>query len=174
MAWLFDQAINSDTAFVTIKSASDYLSETGKARNGDRVKELASRLSRLTGLVIGIERRSSEATQTVMLPMIASSNLPNNLTVQLKAEKNGQKTIPGLETPFGIQLEERFFQDIKKHHVAIPRRLWMQLQGQKGTFCGVSPSNSPLWSAPYSQAQEVFVANTAKPLKGGRHQTNTS
>ena len=67
-----------------------------------------------------------------MLPMIASSNLPNNLTVQLKAESNGQKSIPGLENPFGIQLEERFFQDIKKHHVAIPRRLWMQLQGQKG------------------------------------------
>ncbi len=132
MAWLFDKAINSDTAFVTIKSASDYLRETGKARNGDRVKELASRLSRLTGLVIGIERRSNGATQTVMLPMIASSNLPSNLTVQLKAEKNGQKAIPGLENPFGIQLEERFFQDIKKHHVAIPRRLWMQLQGQKG------------------------------------------
>ena len=132
MAWLFDKAINSDTAFVTIKSASDYLRETGKSRNGDRVKELAARLSRLTGLVIGIERRSSGATQTVMLPMIASSNLPNNLTVQLRAETGGQRAIPGLENPFGIQLEERFFQDIKRHHVAIPRRLWMQLQGQKG------------------------------------------
>jgi hypothetical protein len=118
MAWLFDKAINSDTAFVTINSANDYLKETGKSRNGDRVKELAARLSRLTGLVIGIERRSS--------------NLPNTLTVQLEAEKNGQKRIPGLENPFGIQLEERFFQDIKRHHVAIPRRLWMQLQGQKG------------------------------------------
>jgi hypothetical protein len=120
MAWLFDKAINSDTAFVTIKSASDYLRETGKSRNGDRVKELAARLSRLTGLVIGIERRSSGSTQTVMLPMIASSNLPSNLTVQLKAENNGQRFIPGIENPFGIQLEERFFQDIKKH------------QGQKG------------------------------------------
>lgn len=132
MAWLFDKAINSDSAFVTIKSASDYLRETGKARNGDRVKELAARLSRLTGLVIGIERRSTSAKQTVMLPMIASSNLPNNLTVQLQAENSGQQSIPGLENPFGIQLEERFFQDIKRHHVAIPRRLWMQLQGQKG------------------------------------------
>lgn len=132
MAWLFDKAINSDSAFVTIRSASDYLRETGKARNGDRVKELAARLSRLTGLVIGIERQSNGATQTVMLPMIASSNLPNNLTVQLKAENSGQKSIPGMENPFGIQLEERFFQDIKKHHVAIPRKLWMQLQGQKG------------------------------------------
>ncbi len=132
MAWLFDKAINSDTAFVTIKSASDYLRESGKSRNGDRVKELAARLSRLTGLVIGIERRSSGATQTVMLPMIAASNLPNNLTVQLEAETHGQVSIPGLENPFGIQLEERFFQDIKRHHVAIPRRLWLQLQGQKG------------------------------------------
>jgi hypothetical protein len=132
MAWLFDKAINSDTAFVTIKSASDYLRETGKSRNGDRVKELAARLSRLTGLVIGIERRGSTSTQTIMLPMIASSNLPSNLTVQLKAENSGQRSIPGMENPFGIQLEERFFQDIKKHHVAIPRRLWLQLQGQKG------------------------------------------
>jgi len=132
MAWLFDKAINSDSAFVTIKSASDYLRESGKSRNGDRVKELAARLSRLTGLVIGIERRSSGATQTVMLPMIAASNLPNNLTIQLEAETSGQTRIPGLENPFGIQLEERFFQDIKRHHVAIPRRLWLQLQGQKG------------------------------------------
>lgn len=132
MAWLFDKAINSDTAFVTIRSASDYLRESGKSRNGDRVKELAARLSRLAGLVVGIERKSSGATQTVMLPMIAASNLPNNLTVQLEAETNGQRSIPGLENPFGVQLEERFFQDIKRHHVAIPRRLWLQLQGQKG------------------------------------------
>ena len=132
MAWLFDKAINSDTSFVTIKSASEYLRETGKKRNGDRVKELAARLRRLTGLVIGIERRASGTTQTVMLPMIAASNLPHNLTVQLQAENSGQERIPGLENPFGIQLEERFFQDIKRHHVAIPRRLWMQLQGQKG------------------------------------------
>ena len=67
-----------------------------------------------------------------MLPMIAASNLPHNLTVQLQAENSGQERIPGLENPFGIQLEERFFQDIKRHHVTIPRRLWMQLQGQKG------------------------------------------
>ncbi len=132
MAWLFDKAINSDTSFVTMKSASDYLKETGKSRNGDRIKELAARLGRLTGLVIGIERRSTGATQTVMLPMIASSNLPHNLTLQLEAENSGQSSIPGLENPFGIQLEERFFQDIKRHHVAIPRRLWLQLQGQKG------------------------------------------
>ena len=132
MAWLFDKAINSDTPFVTIRSASDYLRETGKSRNGDRVKELAARLSRLTGLVVGIERRSTGATQTVMLPMIAASNLPNNLSVQLQSEGSGQRSIPGLENPFGIQLEERFFNDIKRHHVAIPRRLWLQLQGQKG------------------------------------------
>ena len=132
MAWLFDKAINSDTAFVTIKNASEYLRETGKKRNQDRVKELAERLSRLTGLVIGIERRGEKTTQTVMLPMVAASNLPNNLRTQLDAEENGQKLLPGLENPFGIQLEERFFQDIKRHHVAIPRRLWLKLQGQKG------------------------------------------
>ena len=32
MAWLFDMAINSDSSFVTIKSASDYIKETGKKR----------------------------------------------------------------------------------------------------------------------------------------------
>jgi hypothetical protein len=132
MAWLFDKAINSDSSFVTIRSASDYLRETGKKRNGDRVKELALRLGRLAGLVIGIERRANNATQTIMLPMISSSNLPHNLTLQLAAEDSGQKSIPGLEHRFGLQLEERFFQDIKRHHVAIPRRLWLQLQGQKG------------------------------------------
>lgn len=132
MAWLFDKAINSKTSFVTIKNATEYLRETGKQRNGDRVKELAARMRRLSGLVIGIERRGETNTLTMMLPMIAASNLPHNLAVQLNAENNGQKPLPGLENPFGIQLEERFFQDIKRHHVAIPRRLWLQLQGQKG------------------------------------------
>jgi hypothetical protein len=174
MAWLFDKAINSDTAFVTIKSASDYLRETGKSRNGDRVKELAARLSRLTGLVIGIERRGGGSTQTVMLPMIASSNLPSNLTVQLRAESNGQKSIPGMENPFGIQLEERFFQDIKKHHVSIPRRLWMQLQGQKGgpqltdllTFfvyrCYCAQSETVI---PWSGLREQFPQDDSNPRR---------
>jgi hypothetical protein len=106
MAWLFDKAINSDTAFVTIKSASDYLRETGKSRNGDRVKELAARLSRLTGLVIGIERRSSGSTQTVMLPMIASSNLPSNLTVQLTTAND---SFQALRTRLAFNLKSGFF-----------------------------------------------------------------
>ncbi len=174
MAWLFDKAINSDTSFVTIKSASEYLRETGKKRNGDRVKELAARLRRLTGLVIGIERRASGTTQTVMLPMIAASNLPHNLTVQLQAENNGQERIPGLENPFGIQLEERFFQDIKRHHVAIPRRLWMQLQGQKGgpqlqdllTFfvyrCYCAQSETVI---PWAGLREQFPQNDSNPRR---------
>ena len=174
MAWLFDKAINSDTAFVTIKSASDYLKETGKSRNGDRVRELAARLGRLTGLVIGIERRSNGATQTVMLPMIAASNLPHNLTVQLEAENDGQKSIPGLENPFGIQLEERFFQDIKRHHVAIPRRLWLQLQGQKGgpqlqdllTFfvyrCYCAQSETVI---PWASLKEQFPQDDSNPRR---------
>ena len=174
MAWLFDKAINSDTAFVTIKSASDYLRETGKSRNGDRVKELAARLARLSGLVIGIERRSTGSTQTVMLPMIASSNLPNNLTLQLKAENAGQKQLPGIENPFGIQLEERFFQDIKRHHVAIPKRLWLQLQGQKGgpqlqdllTFfvyrCYCAQSETVI---PWSGLREQFPQDDSNPRR---------
>jgi hypothetical protein len=132
MAWLFDKAINSETSFVTIKNATEYLREIGKQRNGDRVKELAARLRRLSGLVIGIERRGETTTRTMMLPMIAASNLPHNLTMQLESEESGQKALPGLGNLFGIQLEERLFQDIKRHHVAIPRRLWLQLQGQKG------------------------------------------
>ncbi len=133
MAWLFDKAINSDTPFVTIKNAGEYFRDTGKTRNGKRVKELAERLRRLTGLIIGIERIVAGRTQTVMLPVIAASNLPNNLTITIDAEENGQSSIPGLENRFGIQLEERFFQDIKNHHVAIPRRLWARLQGQQGS-----------------------------------------
>ena len=132
MAWLFDKAINSDTSFVTIRSAGDYLRETGKQRNGDRVKELAARLSRLAGLVIGIERRASGTTQTVMLPMIAASNLPHNLTTELNKEKSGQGSIPGLENPFGIQLEERFFQDIKRHHVVISTKALVAATGAEG------------------------------------------
>lgn len=165
MAWLFDKAINSDTAFVTIKSASDYLRETGKSRNGDRVKELAARLSRLTGLVIGIERRGAGSTQTVMLPMIASSNLPSNLTVQLRAENSGQRSIPGMENPFGIQLEERFFQDIK--NITLPSR--------EGCGCnskGKKAGPSSLICSRFSSIDAT--ARKAKQLYRGRGCANNS
>jgi hypothetical protein len=132
MAWLFDKAINSETSFVPIRSANEYFRETGKSRSGDRVKDLAGRLRRLSGLVIGIERPRENSSQTIVLPMIAASHLPHSLALQLHAENTGQRSFPGLENPFGIQLEERFFQDIKRHHVAIPRKLWLELQGNKG------------------------------------------
>jgi hypothetical protein len=130
MAWLFDKAINSETSFVPIRSANEYFRETGKSRSGDRVKDLAGRLRRLSGLVIGIERPRENSSQTIVLPMIAASHLPHSLT--LLELPTGQTSLPGLENPFGIQLEERFFQDIKRHHVAIPRKLWLELQGNKG------------------------------------------
>jgi hypothetical protein len=135
MAWLFDKAINSETSFVPIRSANEYFKDTGKSRSGDRVKDLAERLRRLSGLVIGIERPRENSSQTIVLPMIAASHLPHSLarlTLRLHAENTGQGSFPGLENPFGIQLEERFFQDIKRHHVAIPRKLWLELQGNKG------------------------------------------
>jgi hypothetical protein len=131
MAWLFDKAINSDTSFVPIRSANEYLRETGKSRNGDRVKELAERLRRLSGLVIGIERPRETSSQTIVLPMISAAHLPHSLTLRL-SEEDSQRTLPGLDNPFGIQLEDRFFQDIKRHHVVIPRRLWLDLQSHKG------------------------------------------
>jgi hypothetical protein len=132
MAWLFDKAINSETSFVPIRSANEYFRETGKSRSGDRVKDLAGRLRRLSGLVIGIERPRENSSQTIVLPMIAASHLPHSLTLRLQSENTGQTSLPGLENPFGIQLEERFFQDIKRHHVVIPRKLWLELQGNKG------------------------------------------
>jgi|ERR1035437_1055130 hypothetical protein len=132
MAWLFDKAINSETSFVPIRSANEYFRETRKSRSGDRVKDLASRLRRLSGLVIGIERPRENSSQTIVLPIIAASHLPHSLTLRLHSENTGQTSLPGLENPFGIQLEERFFQDIKRHHVAIPRKLWLELQGNKG------------------------------------------
>lgn len=132
MAWLFDKAINSETSFVPIRSANEYFRETGKSRSGDRIKDLASRLRRLSGLVIGIERPRENSSQTIVLPMIAASHLPHSLTLRLHSGNTGQTSLPGPENPFGIQLEERFFQDIKRHHVAIPRKLWLELQGNKG------------------------------------------
>lgn len=64
--------------------------------------------------------------------LVSQRQVAPGLATEFQIRNNGQKSIPGLENPFGIQLEERFFQGIKKHHVAIPRRLWLQLQGQKG------------------------------------------
>lgn len=172
MAWLFDKAIASETPWVSIKNASEYLNETGRARNDDRVKELSQRLKRISGLVIGIERRAEKDSQTLMLPVVASSNLPHNLRAEMDAEDSGQGELPGIKEPFGIKLEERFFKDIKRHFVAIPRRLWLDLQGVKGgpalkdllTFfiyrCYCAENESVI---PWAGLREQFPQNDSNP-----------
>ncbi len=45
--------------------------------------------------------------------LVSQRQVAPGLATEFQIRNNGQKSIPGLENPFGIQLEERFFQDIR-------------------------------------------------------------
>lgn len=132
LAWLLDGAIRNDDRFVPIKNAAQYFRDTGKKQNGDRTKELAARLRRISGLSIGIERRGSRSNETFVLPIIEKSNLPTNLRGHLDSEDSGQESFEGLENPYGMLINELIFKDAREYHAAMPRRMWLLLQSQKG------------------------------------------
>jgi len=56
LEWLIDKAIRQNSPFVPVKSANEYLVDTGRTRTGPAVRDLAKRFRRLTGLVISIDR----------------------------------------------------------------------------------------------------------------------
>jgi len=176
MAWLFDKAIRSDTSFVPMKSANEYLQETSKSRSGANIRELAERLRRLSGLVIAINRSSQESYDTVILPMIAQAKLPPSLLSEEIRAKTGVTSSLARATSnqFGIQLEERLYRDIKEHHVAIPRELWLKLQSQKGGavlkdlmifFCYRCYCSQSETVIPWDALREQFPQDNSNPWR---------
>jgi hypothetical protein len=131
MTWLFDKAIQRKSAFISVKTASEFLIETGKTTGGRDFAELADRMRRLSGLVVGIQRQGSKSHSGATLPIVESFNLPKSFDRALSSDLQVQ--LPGMEDSQGIKLQDTLFLDMLEHNVVIPRALWLALQEAGGS-----------------------------------------
>ena len=123
--WLLDRAIRLDSAFIPWTSAAEYQREVGLEKGGRTNKQLKERFSRISGLVISISRKGTEATALETFPVIARSYLPNSI----KSSSSDQPSFPEMGNRYGVLLHAPLFEDIKKHNTVMPRRLWLEIKG---------------------------------------------
>lgn len=134
LAWVFDRAINSESPMIAWESAWEYQKEMGLKRSGKNNKDLRERFHRISGLNINIERKDASGIAGKNFSIIDTYNLPPSIS--------GQKVHPDQRSlrysvdppelspaPYGISINQTLFSDIRKHHVAVPRALWLQAKG---------------------------------------------
>lgn len=176
LEWLIDKAIRQDSPFVPIKSANEYLADTGRTRTGPAVRDLAKRFRRLTGLVISIDRPNEKGYETFILPLISQSRLPKSLEPKDSSKKKkeierGDKSRE--KEVYGVMLESRLFLDARAHHISYPKIMWLKLQGSVGyrvrsimTFlnyrCWCAQNESVI---PWEAFQEQFGGNDSNPRR---------
>ena len=134
LAWVFDRAINSESPVIAWESAWEYQKEIGLKRSGKNNKDLRERFHRISGLNINIERKDASGIAGKNFSIIDTYNLPPSITGK-KFDPNQRTLGYAPETtelpsaPFGISINQTLFHDIRKHHVAVPRSLWLQAKG---------------------------------------------
>ena len=133
LAWVFDRAINSESPMIAWESAWEYQKEMGLKRSGKNNKDLRERFHRISGLNINIERKDAAGITGKNFSIIDTYNLPPSITGtkfnpdQQRLGYNPEAELP--PAPFGIGINQTLFHDIRKHHVAVPRSLWLQSKG---------------------------------------------
>lgn len=134
LAWVFDRAINSESPMIAWESAWEYQKEMGLKRSGKNNKDLRERFHRISGLNINIERKDASGVAGKNFSIIDTYHLPPSITgrkVNPDQRSLGYSDeVPELPpAPFGISINQTLFHDIRKHHVAVPRGLWLQARG---------------------------------------------
>ena len=86
--------------------------------NGNR--DLNKRFARVAGLVINIQRKAERTKQDITYPMIERSYLPVSITGRAEEDQPG---FPELADRFGFMLNSGLFEDIRRHHIVLPRKL---------------------------------------------------
>ena len=119
--WMVDKAIKSQSAFVSWETATEFLRDLGMVNSGKNRADLKNRYRRLSGLTIGIERSKAGSEETLLMPFIEESRLPNS--VDIKAEGRGEQLLPLDKFVFGFKLGDRIFREVLSHHVPVPLRL---------------------------------------------------
>lgn len=135
LAWVFDKAINSESPMIAWASAWEYQKEMGLKRSGKNNKDLRERFHRISGLNINIERKDASGIAGKNFSIIDTYHLPPSITgkrlvpTQSSFGYVGEGTQDLPTAPFGISINQTLFHDIRKHHVAVPRALWLQAKG---------------------------------------------
>lgn len=129
LAWIFDRAISSNSPFIPWNSAAEYQDEIGQSRGGKNNRELRERFRRISGLVISIERKTQTAQADQFFTVVEKSYLPASIKDDSDDDDALQQSLPELADRYGFVLTRMLFDDIRKHHVAVPRSLWLQNKG---------------------------------------------
>ncbi|SNT42011.1 RepA protein [Granulicella rosea] len=135
LAWVLDRAIKSDSPSIGWESAWEYQKEMGLSRSGKNNKDLRDRFLRISGLNISIQRKDTTSIAGKNFSIIDSYKLP--ASIQRRNFNPDQQTLLELSaspsavdtTPYGISLNRSLFDDIRRHHVVVPRSLWSQTKG---------------------------------------------
>ncbi len=118
--FLFNKAVKCNSRFVSWETATEFLKAMDISDGGKNYRDLRARFDRIRGLVISVERQTSASRQTETTPIIRRSNLPTS--VDVRTAEQGQSLLPLGRTPvvFGVELDESFFEDLKRYHVPVP------------------------------------------------------
>lgn len=128
--FLLDKAVKADSRFVSWSTAVEFLSAMGmQTASGKNYSDLRQRFSRLRGLVIGVERSNAASETSELATIIRRSVLPTS--IEVKAEKAGQQVLPlSAASPYGVEIEEGFFSELKRFHVPVPTELLVKTRKQ--------------------------------------------
>jgi len=134
LAWVFDRAINSESPMIAWESAWEYQKEMGLKRSGKNNKDLRERFHRISGLNINIERKDNSGITGKNFSIIDTYNLPPSIAGRkFNPDQHSlgyaSEALEPPPAPFGISVNQTLFHDIRKHHVAVPRSLWLQAKG---------------------------------------------
>jgi hypothetical protein len=118
--FLFNRAVRSNSRFISWETATEFLKAMDIGDSGKNYRDLRARFDRIRGLIISVERQTFASTQTNTTPVIRRSHLPTSVDVH--AAKKGQSLLPIDSTSivFGVELDETFFEDLKRYHVPVP------------------------------------------------------
>ena len=128
LAWIFDKAIRSESPFIPWSSAVEFQKEMGLTKGGKNNRDLHKRFERVAGLVISIQREAGEGKRDLTYPLIERSYLPPSITGK-KLDNGMQQSLPELADRYGFAMNPSLFNDIRKHHIVLPRRLWAEIKG---------------------------------------------
>lgn len=127
LAWIFDKAIRADSPWISWTSATEYQREMGLPIGGSGNRDLRKRFDRVSGLVINIQRQTERTTREIIYPIMAGIHLPSSVT-GMPADED-QTSFPELADRFGFKLNPDLFEDIRKYHIVLPRKLWQEITG---------------------------------------------
>ena len=118
--FLFNKAVRSNSRFVSWETATEFLKTMDLSDGGNNYRDLRARFDRIRGLVICVERQTLSSRQIETTPIIRRSHLPTS--VDIHSEARGQALLPINQTSivFGVELDESFFEDLKRYHIPVP------------------------------------------------------